>query len=225
MRRRKMDIRAIVMLLFGLVAVILIMLQLQQSTPKPPPELAKLEGQRIGIVDSVYINRPFQFLLRMPNAQWHPSILTFDTTAAWLSDELPLQSQILWLLSMTRQQHNKTVAVARLGIVRVDAEPVAKELAIDYLAEIIANFEQNNERVRIVQQVQTPAHVVLKGAYFIVVLPDAAVDMPVQIVALLPRNEFIYVISSETTEAAYPDYKNEIEEIVQRFYALPSNIP
>ncbi|MBN1480923.1 hypothetical protein EH223_00450 [candidate division KSB1 bacterium] len=218
----KIDVRAILMLLFGLVAVLAIMLQVQRMTPKPPPELAKLGSERIGVVDSTYINHPLRFAIKMPNRFWLLSVLTQDTVLNRLDSNQMLHDQIVWLLSSKRVEANDTLALCKVGGILLDREKSSTELAINYLAEIISKHEQPGVRVHVVQHVTSPAHQVLKGAYFMVNVPDVlGVTMPVRVVALLPRGERLYIIESKTTDAFYPVIREELQEIVQRFFPLP----
>ena len=222
MRSKKGDARAIVMLLFGLVAIILIWVQIRQAEPKPPPEISRLAGKRIAVFDSTYINLPFQFLIRMSNRLWHLSALTADTVLLPIQPDQSIESRILWLLSAKRVEKSDTLAKCRIGV-WAQAEGTAKSSAVNYLAEQISEHERGKVRARILQPVSGPAHAVLKGAYFVMALPPSGgVLMPVQIVALLPRNDLFYIIKIETTEKDYADLRNELEGIVRRFYPLPA---
>ena len=185
MRSKKGDARAIVMLLFGLVAIILIWVQMRQAAPKLPAEVSRLDGKRMAIFDSTYVNLSFQFLIRMPNRYWQLSALTADTALISVGQDLSLENQILWLLSGKRAEKSDTSAMCRIGVLS-QAERTAGSLAVNYLAEQISEYEQDNARVRILQPVTERAHAILKGVYYAVVLPSSSeIQMPVRIVAVL----------------------------------------
>ncbi|MBN1559232.1 hypothetical protein JW998_03235 [candidate division KSB1 bacterium] len=223
--RKNVDIRAIVMLSFCLVAVLLIMMQWRRSAPRPLAEIARLEGRRIGVIDSMYIHLPFRFMIKMPDQRWRLTSLVHDTTLTSLVPDRPMEEQILWLLLSHRIGNADTLAMARIGVIRSDSERNSNAVALDYLAELIAAHERPQERLRIIQQVKSPAHQLLKGAYFVIVMPaDAGICMPVWIAAFLPRGDWLYVIRLETTEASYPRLKDELQEIVQRFFPLPTSV-
>lgn len=222
MKKRKVDVRAVIMLLFALIAVLLLMLQLQRMTPKPPEEFAKLANARFAVVDSTYINLPLQFSIKMPNRFWELSILTHDTLVPRFNTPRNMDAHILWLLSATRIAQEDTLAVCTIGVMRCETGLTAADLAINYLAEMISAYEQPGKRIHIVQPVSSPAHQLLKGAYFMINLSDfSGIKMPVWLVALLPRGERLYIIRSKTTEIFYPLVREELQEIVQRFHPLP----
>ncbi|MBN1465511.1 hypothetical protein JXA02_07105 [candidate division KSB1 bacterium] len=225
MRCKSVDIRAIVMLSFSLVAVVLLMMHWRRSAPKPFSELARLEGRRIGVIDSMYIHLPFRFMIKMPNQQWRLSAVAHDTTLNRFVEEQLLGEQIVWLLLSHRLGNDDTLATARIGVICSDGAMNSSTAALDYLAELIATYERPPERLKIVQQVTGPAHQLLKGASFVTILPaDAGIRMAVWIVAFLPRGDWLYVLRLETTEASYPLLRNELQEIVQRFFPLPTSV-
>ncbi len=225
---KKMDNRALVMLLFGLFAVFAIMLQMRNSLPKPPPEIARLNGARIGIVDSTYINLPFRFMIKKPNGLWQFEEMALDTTVSAFSDSEKIAEQILWCIGLVRTEDSDgtpPLASARIGILPRNEKTDANSFAINLLAEMIKTFQVNGGRARILQQVTSPAHQVLKGDYFAVVAPaESNVDWPVIVCAVLPRGDFFYILYLQTTELSYPAVRHEFERIVQRFYPLPSTI-
>ncbi len=221
--KRKFDIRAIVMSLFALVAIVAIMLQLQRTLPKTPHVVDELpHGQRIGIVDSSYVNLPFRFIWRTPNSRWRLHMLSRDTV---LTPQPSTRTHISWLVDATRLRHSKMAAKTRVGVMLNRPGASAEDLVIDYLAGLLQEYERG-ERATILQSPTTPAHAVLKGAWFAVILPKSAdIAMPVWVVAFLPRGDKMFIIQSETTENDYPLLRKELEEIVQRFHPLPSALP
>jgi hypothetical protein len=239
-RRRKLDSRAIVMLMFGLIAVIAIMVQMRRSLPQPPAELAALDGKRIGIVDSVYINRPFQFMIKRPNEHWQFEMLSTDSICQPITIDRQIYDHILWLVRGVRQSSatkedsftvtsigtatSDTLVIAKIGILVDSTGMASKELAISLLAEMIARYEADGARVQILQQVTSPAHQLLKGDYFALVAPDNITDKPIIIYSILPRGDLFYVLSFQTNDTVYPEVRQELEEFVQRFHPLPSTI-
>ena len=116
MRRKTIDIRAIIMMSFGLVAVVLIMVQMRLSAPKPPAEIKKLAERRIGIIDSTYIHLPFLFSIKMPSRKWIISSIPHDTTLVPLQRNKSFDDQITWLMSSHRIEKKDTLAVTHIGV-------------------------------------------------------------------------------------------------------------
>lgn len=223
-RRNKLDTRAIVMMLFGLVAVVAIMVQMRNSLPQPPTEISQLGQKRIGIVDSTFINLPYRFMIKMPDVSWQLEMLSQDTLLVPFQTDSPVNGQIRWLVKSERFDDTTLLATACIGIL-TDSNMDVENLTITLLNELIEKFEKNGGRVRILQPASSPAHQTLKGYYFAIVCPDdAEVDMPVMVCALLLRGELVYVLQFFTTESTYPEIRQELEKFVQRFYPLPSTI-
>ena len=219
--KRKMDLRAIVMSLFALAAIIVIMLQLQRLAPKAPEVLEKLSSRtRIGVVDSSYINLPYAFIWTMPSNLWRLEILSSDTVLSPLVSDQAIEPQIHWLAAAQRRPETEIVAQCRIGVLSDSAHMPALDLALNLLSEVLQSLEGNSERATILQPVTSPAHQTLKGAYFIVVAPG--VNSPVVVRALLPRRDIIYVVECKTLQDDYQDVREELQEIIQRFYPLPA---
>jgi len=199
--KRRLDIRAIVMSLFALLAIVMIMLQLQKSMPKAPPVLEKMTaGQRIAVVDSSYIN-----LL--------PPLL----------DDSALFSEILWLVQAERRQNGESLLRARIGVFAHETDKTASDIAVSLLAERLADLEKGGARATILQPVSAPAHPLLKGAWFVLQGPDDAVNT-VQLVVVLPRRENRFILSCDSNTNTYNHYRDEIEVLVQRFYPIPRKV-
>ena len=222
MRRSTDKTRQLVFLLFGLAAVILIFLQLRRTQPQPPPELAKLpKEQRIAIVDSTYINLPFLFSIRMPNRQRQLSLVRTDTVLSPFVPSQPIGPQLLTVARATRLDGMDTVAVTTFSLLARPKDKEMRDLGIEYLAEHLETYD-TFARTEVMQQVSEPAHSVLKGSYFALLLPNAANRFRVRIVALLPRQGMIYVVQSKTTENAYSHLHQELEHMVRNFKPIPS---
>ena len=221
--KRRLDIRAIVMSLFALLAIVMIMLQLQKSMPKAPPVLEKMTaGQRIAVVDSSYINLPLKFIWTMPNAFWRLSIISSDTLPPLLDDSA-LFSEILWLVQAERRQNGESLLRARIGVFAHETDKTASDIAVSLLAERLADLEKGGARATILQPVSAPAHPLLKGAWFVLQGPDDAVNT-VQLVVVLPRRENRFILSCDSNTNSYNHYRDEIEVLVQRFYPIPRKV-
>jgi hypothetical protein len=218
--KRNVDLRAIVMSLFGLVAIIAIMMQLQRSLPKPPDVLERLpQEERIGIVDSTYINLPFSFIWTMPTSHWRLKTLSKDTLLLSLTSDREIISRITWLVSARRLQETDAIAACKIGAFSNPAQIPTQDVAINLLAEMLNVYERDGVRVSILQSVKSPAHQTLNGSYFVILRPEK--NASVHVVALLPRANDIYVILSETSEDAYLQLRDEIQLMVERFRPLP----
>lgn len=217
--KKGIDLRAIIMSLFVLAAIFLIMLQLQRIKPTGPEVIQRLpRGERIGIVDSSYINLPFSFLWTMPNNNWHISMLSQDTLAPSLLSVAPLLDQFDWIAAAIRSEGSETLATCRIGVAAVDSNETAHDLAVNILAELLAKLEAGNERATILQPATSPAHQILKGAYFVA----APAGDKVHFVVLLPRKNKMFILFCRVLEKEYDLLREELQEIVQRFHPLPS---
>ena len=216
--KRNVDLRAIVFAIFALLAIVLIMMQLQKTKPTAPAALEKLPvGERIAIVDSSYINLPFLFIWTMPNKNWRLQALSQDTALTSRPPGAPLLLNMNWLVGAVRFQDSDSLAYCRVGVFENDGKKSAFDLAVDMLAELLAEVEKDGERAMILQPVTTPAHAVLKGAYFVLVDPDAAV----QLFALLPRRDYVFILHCQATRENYDLLRPEWRALVQRFHPLP----
>jgi len=219
--KRNFDLRAIVFALFALLAVLMIMIQLQKTRPKASGVLEKLpDGERIAIVDSSYINLPFSFTWTMPNKNWRLRVLSRDTVLAPYSAEMPAMQNIKWLAAATRFQNLDSLAFSLVGVFKNMQQESTYDLAVDLLAEEVQKIETQGHRATILQPVTAPAHQILKGAYFVVMQPAVPADR-VHLVALLPRAGNMFVLTCYATNKNYDLLRPEWQTLVQRFYPLP----
>ncbi len=222
MSQRTDKTRQIIFLLFGLLAVVLIFLQLQRTKPQPPAELAKLPpGKRIAVVDSSYINLPFLFSIRMPNSKWQLKMLSSDTLLTPFDSTKNIAEQTLSVARAIRLANSDTAALTTFAVMSRPVDVDIRDLSIDYLASLLQRYKSYG-RSEILKPVSEPAHSVLKGAYFAVRLPDAADEYPVRVYALLPRKNMIYLIQSKTSDSYYDELYTELEYLVRNIKAIPS---
>jgi hypothetical protein len=93
-----------------------------------------------------------------------------------------------------------------------------RETTISLLAALLSEFEQDDDLARIVQPVTSPAHHLLGGFYFAVVLPQSSGEKcPVWAVSLLPRGELGYIVLLKTTEEAYGRTHKDLEDFMGGF--------
>lgn len=214
--KRKTEFKTIVMMLSGLVAIILIYYQFQQIQVATPPELkSRPPGLRVGVSDSVYYHMPFRFTQRLPSPKWEMRALATDSVLVLVQPEKPLFEQITWLVQLTRPAENDSVR-ARVGILQWRDSINARGVTIQLLDEWIKKHEQN-DRVEILQPVESPAHHLLKGWYVVFTYRRSA-----YILSVLPRYEFTYVLLIESSVSAYPKLRSELKKVVSRFRPLPS---
>lgn len=219
--KRKFDLRAIVFAIFALLAIVLIMIQLQKTKPQAPAVLEKLPiGERIAIVDSSYVNLPLLFIWTMPNKNWRLFMLSSDTLPAPGEKESSILGSIKWFARATRFLHSDSLAQARVGVLQNLQKKSSYDLAIDMLAELLYEYEGKGQRAAILQPVASPAHQILKGAYFVVATP-ADMGEQVHLFVFLPRSKNIFVIHCNATKMNYDLLRPEWQTIVQRFYPLP----
>lgn len=220
MNKRKIDTRALILTAFAVFVIIALYKQMGRLKPPVPAELEKLQGRRIAIIDSAYVNLPLRFICRMPSALWHMTLESTDTCAIEVDPNLSLFSQIRWLMSAERFRGPDRLAGCRVGIL-----PRQDRHIMDIANSLMANlFDRDGSEIRseIIQPVTAPAHPVLKGAYFLILLPESENQSFVRLVCVLPRKPWIYIVECRTPEKHYPIVRDELEGIVRRFFPLPA---
>ncbi len=212
----------ILMLAFVLVAITLLVFEMNRRIPKPDKDIKDIAGaERIGIADSVYFNRPYYFTLKRVVSDWDMHVLTKDSVFQYVETDRSLFGQINWLVEMDHVVNMDTLATSFTGILRwQDEQPDSKDLAISLLAEILEKYETNKERANILVPATLPAHHVLVGHYWAVVLPEKRVDKNIWVLSVMPRRNVTYIVLNKTFESHYDEYKSVFQKINHGFRTL-----
>jgi len=220
MNKTRSYITPILMLLIGLAAIFAIILQMQHSV-HPPRVIEKMSpGQRIAIIDSHYVNLPFNLTMRPPSPEWPMHIMSRDTVLNTITTDSSLFSQIHWMLEINVPPDSPKTVASRFGVLKA-GNSEAQEIAIQLLANVLKRYEKEGERATIFKPVTTAVHPVLDGAYFGVVLPTSSLLRPVWVLTVLKREPWMFVILSQTTAESYPKAREDMRLIVAQFRALP----
>ena len=216
------DTSSILFLVFALVAVLVLMFEVNQYVPDQRMDLKKAAGGKsIGVLDSTYFNFPFYFSLRAPDSSWVIKPLSQDTVIQYANYELPLLPQVTWFVEMSQNIENEVRALSQTGILKWDKKVNPEDLAINFLSEILGMYETPSKRANIIQRTITPAHHILQGAYWAVLLPESPENrLNLWVLSVLPRRNLNFIVLSKTSEKEYPVFVKSFERIVSHFEAL-----
>ncbi len=217
--KKRPEIMSIVLLLFALSVMIVLLGEMRKRLPQPEQtSLAFPDTPRYGVTDTLYYDWYYHFYMYLPNRSWQFTAIPHDTIKGAVDTTAALLPQIRWAANLFRIEQD-TIVTTRVGIMPWPHRVRAKELAISLLDEIIRNYERgDNERIRIIIPVTGPAHHLLSGFYFVIVLPQQAkVKRPVWIYSVLPRGKLAYILVAKTTEEIYPKVRDDIRASVGSF--------
>ncbi len=212
----------ILMLAFVLVAITLLVFEMNRRIPKPDKDIKDIAGsERIGIADSVYFNRPYYFTLKRVVDDWDMQVLTMDSVLQFVDTDRSLFDQINWVFEMDHVVNSDTLATSLTGILKwQDEQPDSKDLAISLLAEIFEKYETSKERANLLVPTTLPAHHVLVGYYWAVVLPEKRVEKNVWVLSVMPRRNVTYIVLNRTNQDRYDNYKSVFQKINHGFRTL-----
>lgn len=221
MKKKQGEFTAIIMLLFALATIFVIMYHMRKLNPRSVNEMCHLKsGERIAVLDSVYVNLPLSFALFRPNRLWNFNILARDSLFPNINGSNSIFQQIAWQLELSQQDG---IAFSRIGLLRFARDTELKDCAIFLLADIIEQFENKNNRIRLLTEVTTSEQLALPGAYFVLVLPQSANEVfPLWIVTILKRDENCFIILSQTDEKKYVQLRDDFKNIIANFRPLPA---
>ncbi|MBN2411057.1 hypothetical protein JXQ31_05140 [candidate division KSB1 bacterium] len=216
------DTSSILFLAFALVAILVLMFEVNQYVPDQGVDLKKAAGGRtIGVMDSTYFNFPFYFSMYTPDSSWTLKLLSQDTVIQYANYDLPLLPQVTWYVEMVRNMNGDIAALSQTGILKWDRKVDPVDMAINFLSEILDMYETPGKSANILQRTITPAHHILQGAYWVALLPESRENkLNLWVLCVLPRRNLTYIVLSKTTEKDYPLYNKSFEKIVGRFEAL-----
>ncbi len=221
-KKRSFDKSSVWFLVFALFAVLILINEMNRYTPNPDGALKRLaDGQRIGVVDSLYYNFPFYFSAKGPDSSWNIQVLNADTTINYVDETLPLFDQVAWFVQFTHNDEPVPNAISKIGVLKWQDYVKSEDKAITLLAETLAKFENNRHRATIMQATTLPAHHALQGAWWAVMLPTSKENvLNVWITSVLPRRNLTYIILSQTDELHYDNFKPALEKVVSGFKIL-----
>ena len=221
-KKRKPEVMAIVLLIFSLTIILIVLSQVKNYLPEEAPIVPQLQnGQKVGVLDSLYLNFHHYFSWKKPSPEWEFDVLDTTLHSSIVDTLAPVLPQIKWLVAM----QNGGEAESQIGILNWPKKIQSKDVIATILAELIQQYETGNQKLRIVVPMETPAHRILQGAFTVVELPgSSAVEKPLWIISLLPRDKTGYIIISKTTEEKFPQLKVDLEKCVSYFSAVSKTI-
>jgi hypothetical protein len=221
-RKRKPELVSIVLLIFTLVIMLVVLSQIKKNMPESNNNIPALpEGQKVGILDSLYLNFQHYFSIKRPSQEWEFEKLQDLTVPQKADTLLPLYPQIDWLLKLTNLRNAETA----FGVIEWPSRLLAKDVTTSILSELLQQYETFNQRARIIVPLDSPAHRVLQGAFTVVLFPEnEKLKYPLWLIAVLPRDSLGYIIISKTTEKSYALVKDDFEKIISDFTAISKSV-
>ena len=213
---------SIVLLVFTLAIILVVLFQVKKYMPKTDQYVPVLpEGQKVGIVDSLYLNFQHYFSVKSPSNEWAFKILPQAKILQKADTLLPLFPQVEWLVELRKQQS----AQVQIGILEWPSRLKAREVTTSILSELLQQYETPTERARIIVPLNSPAHRILQGAYTVVLFPTSEqLEFDLWLVAVLPRDSLGYIFISKTTQQNYPFLKDDFEKVVSDFTAISKSV-
>lgn len=210
--------RGRLLLMSGLLLLTLVlMVQLQHMGAEHVPRPASQEAARIeGLT---YRNPHMKFSIQAPSAAWKIVELV-------LPDSLPAPGVVHNIIANTTavveliQQHESTtVARCEVGVFNLKEEYAAEAVAQESWREFHAAYHTANDSVRLIAPVSTITSGIMQGAFYVAQLPQAALNSPldVWVVAYLVKDRVACALTCQTSEAAYPRYRDDFEKIIASF--------
>ena len=214
-RKKGTEWLALIFGAFALVIVLGLLCEMKRMLPDLSADHPSLPGDRMtGIMDSVYYHYPFHFALPLPAPGWQFVQVSDDTVVHPCDEGTALLPQVKWLADLERPD----LADARLGVLALGDSLTAKDLAISILDGMIDGAEDSNGRVSLLQPLSGPAHRILQGWYFALILPEPG--SPVWVVTVLPRGELIFILWCRTDEENYVRVREDCQALTSRFKPL-----
>jgi len=224
--KKRPEIISLLLLIFALSIIVVLLNEMRRNLPKTDQSVPTLPaGEKYGVVDTMYVDLAYYFSVPAPDSLWQISALSHDTSFQIMDTSKAILPQIPWAVRLTKMGESDTMAVLKIGAMKLLARIPDRELAITMLHELMLKYERNGRRIRIIRPVSQPAHHLLQGSYFVIVLPEnARVSRPVFVVSVLPRGNLFYFIIATTSERDYPSVKDDLQKIVGSFRPLSFSI-
>ncbi len=201
-----------------LVLVVTLMIKLQRKGT----ELASQASQQspATIDDLTYRHADLRFSIQAPSRDW--LITETASSEAQASPELvhDIIANTTNVVQLTRQVQDSVVARCTVGVFNLKELYSAFAVAAESLHETMNQYQSPRDTVRVIWPVTKLETNIADGAIFIVKIPQAAMPLDVWVLTYLIKNRVAYAIFCQTSEAAYPSYRDDIEKIIGSFRLL-----
>lgn len=210
--------RGRLLLMSGLLLLTLVlMVQLQHMGAERATRPASREPARLAGL--TYHNPQMGFSIQAPSTAWKIAELA-------LPDSLPgpglvhnIIASTTAVVELTQQHEATTVARCEVGVFNLKEGYSAEAVAQESWREFLAAYRTASDSVRLIAPVSTIASGVMQGAFYVARLPQAALNSPldVWVVAYLVKDRVACALTCQTSEAAYPRYRDDFEKIIASF--------
>lgn len=208
--------------LFIMAILLVLVVALMISLQRKGAELASQASHQhpATLEDQTYRHSDFRFSIQAPNRDW--VITEIAPTEAQASPEIvrDIIANTTNVVQLTRQLQDTVLARCTVGVFNLKDLYSAFAVAAESLHEIMNQYQSSQDTVQVIWPVTKLETSVADGAIFIVKIPRAATPLEVWVSTYLIKDRVAYAIFCQTSEAAYPAYRDDIEKIIGSFRLL-----
>jgi len=205
----------------GLLLFILVLMnRLQQMGAEFHSRQASHEPSHLE--NLTYRNPRMGFLIQAPSVAWKISEMTLPDRAPAPGLVHNILSNTTAVVELVQEQQAAVVARCEVGVFNLKEQYSAQAVANASCRELLANYRTASDSVRLIAPVTAIASGVAEGAFFVAQLPAATLASPLNIwiMAYLVKNRVAYALTCQTSEQAYPRYREDFEKIIASFRLL-----
>jgi len=210
-----------IIFLIGVLGVVLaIMAYLKTDMGKfRTPSMPEF-NEPIKAIDKTYFNKPMNFRISMPNADWE--MICVDNVDSLRSQDLSrsILDNINVLAEMYRRDGMDTLALVQVGVIKLTEPRTPQSLAAQNFKEVSLSFPAP-DTVRVVQPVSLTDYGLLRGAYYMVEFPKQVhYAYPVWLAMFIVYNKISYTIICQVRSEEYDFLRTDLEKILESFRPL-----
>lgn len=198
-----------------LVSVIALMINLQRKGAELASRSMTPDQAAAGV--RTYRHPDLNFSIQVPNGEWVITEITQPGTQVTPEIVHDITANTTSVVQFTRQVQDTVVARCTVGVFNLKELYSAFAVAAESLHEIMNQYQSTQDTVRVIWPVTKLESSVADGAIFIVRIPQAAMPLDVWVSTYLIKDRVAYSIFCQTSEAAYPSHRGDIEKIIGSF--------
>lgn len=208
--------------LFIMVILLVLVVSLMINLQRKGAELASQTSHQppAPLDDQTYRHAEFRFSIQVPNRSWVITEITQSEAQAAPEIVRDIIANTTNVVQLTRQSQDTLVARCTVGVFNLKEPYPAFAVAAESMHEIMRQYQSPQDTVQVIWPVTKLETNVAEGAIFIVKIPPAAMPLDVWVLTYLIKDRVAYAIFCQTSEAAYPFYRDDIEKIIGSFRLL-----
>lgn len=207
-----------VIFLVGILGVVLaIMAYLKADMGKFSKPSTPQFTEEIKVIDKTYFNKPLNFRVSMPNADWEMVCVGNVDSLRTQDLSKPVLDNIDVLAEMYRRDGPDTLALVQVGIINLAEPRTPQSLAAQNFKEVSLSFYAP-DTVRVVQPVSLTDYGRLRGAYYMVEFPEQVQhSFRVWLAMFIVYNKISYTIICQVRSEDYDFLRSDLEKILESF--------